>query len=73
MFMLYYYWIPFVFVKERNLHIYLSRIQKHSHNIQEPTHEDTKYKWKARREKTTNFRLKVMWRQASTTYYIIFL
>ena len=46
---------PFAGVREINLHIYLSRIQEHSHIIQEPTHEDTRYKWKPIREKTTSY------------------
>lgn len=65
-----YYWICFADVIEINLQIYLARIQEHSPNIQEPTHEDTRYKWKPRREKTKNFRLKMIWRKATTPYCI---
>ena len=62
-----YLWFPFAATRERNLDIYLFRIQEHSHNIQETTNEGTIYKWKTIREKTTNFWLKVMWRKALTS------
>ena len=52
--------VSLVVTRETHLHIYLFRIQDHSHNIQQATHEDIRYKWKHRREKITNFWLKVM-------------